>query len=491
MAKLGTVVCTIDSPSTRKFFFTIDKQGRVRKGQLVQLENGDGKLIGRVADIIKTNRYFMNPETVETLDGKPMHSVYPTWEWEYLVAEVDALGVHNGQGFQNSNFPPSPGEVVVEPDLQILEKFFGFDKQGLSLGSLEHHDLGASLNITRLLHKHLGILAMSGSGKTNTTCAIIEELLDKEKAIAVIVIDTHGEYTSFAEDPAYSNKTRVFDISDMRVGMPNLSYRQIALLTEMSSIQLRELAKTINGMKGSYSIPDMMATIESDDGIKNNTKEPLLSCLDELNQTGLFSVADYPPLDELAQAGQLSVIDLSRTISLKKKQIIVSHIAWKLFNARRQGIIPPFLLILEEAHQYAPEKAGKSQAISRGILNTIAREGRKFHASLCLISQRPVHLSTTLLSQCNSNIILRVTNPYDLKHIGETSEGITRNVLDKISSLRVGTALIVGEAVNFPLFVKIRKRKSKESDKGMPLEQAAKLYQEKTKKKSEDAKAFM
>jgi len=108
-----------------------------------------------------------------------------------------------------------------------------------------------------------------------------------------------------------------------------------------------------------------------------------------------------------------------------------------------------------------------------------------------LISQRPVQLSTTALSQCNTNFIFRVTNPYDLKHIQESSEGITYDVVKRISSLPVGTGLIVGEAVSFPVFVDVRPRQSKEGQKGQSLEEAAKEYKKLMKQEKEDAKAFM
>ena len=77
------------------------------------------------------------------------------------------------------------------------------------------------------------------------------------------------------------------------------------------------------------------------------------------------------------------------------------------------------------------------------------------------MSQRPVQLSTTALSQCNTNIILRLTNPYDIDHIGESCEGIDKGMLGAITTLRVGEALVVGEAVNLPVFVRVRRRKSK------------------------------
>ncbi|TFG28635.1 ATP-binding protein [Candidatus Thorarchaeota archaeon] len=132
--------------------------------------------------------------------------------------------------------------------------------------------------------------------------------------------------------------------------------------------------------------------------------------------------------------------------------------AGELLNLRRRNEIPPFLLVLEEAHQFCPESRHEL-ALPKGRIETIAREGRKFHALLCLISQRPVKLSTTVLSQCSNQAILRCTNPYDLEHIGKSSEGIDRASLDAITTLEIGEALFIGETVSVPTFVKIRQRK--------------------------------
>ncbi|GAI52841.1 unnamed protein product [marine sediment metagenome] len=102
-----------------------------------------------------------------------------------------------------------------------------------------------------------------------------------------------------------------------------------------------------------------------------------------------------------------------------------------------------------------------------------------------------MRLSTTVLSQANTNIILRVTNPYDLEHIKQSSEAITSEVADMISSLPVGEALIVGEAVNYPIFVKVRRRRSRESAHGAGLEEAAREFERRNRHEREDAKAFM
>jgi DNA helicase HerA-like ATPase len=500
MEEYGTVISTMEGPSTRKFSFVINKDCVVRRGQFVELVTEEGKLIGRVADVFRTNRYFQRPESVKEYEssGNSMEEIFPVGDWEYLVADVIPLGIYNGKGFQDVLFPASPGIKVREPEESILKDFFGLDDKGLHLGEFRHQDIDVKINTTRLLQKHLAILALSGAGKSYLTAVLIEELLKRSEdqgQLSVIIIDPHGEYSSFADDPSFSDKVKVFPVSDVRIGLPNMNqYNFSEFMPKLSYAQSRELMKVVSEVKkekSSYGISDIIDYIETHNHTKAATRDVLISVLSELGDTGLFGVADYPGLEELARQGGISVIDLSRTTNMRKKQIITAYIARKLFNYRRRGVIPPFLLVLEEAHQFCPEKEARENALSRGVITTIAREGRKFHASLCLISQRPVRLSTTVLSQCNTHIILRVTNPYDLKHIEESSEGITRDVSRQISSLRVGNGLVVGEGVNFPLFMKIRERKSKGSDKGLPLERAAKEYHEKMKQNKKDSKSFM
>jgi hypothetical protein len=102
---------------------------------------------------------------------------------------------------------------------------------------------------------------------------------------------------------------------------------------------------------------------------------------------------------------------------------------------------------------------------------------------LCIISQRPVRLSTTVLSQCGTNIFLRISNPYDLDHIRATSEKITKATLASISSLSVGEALIVGQATRFPVFIQVRKRTTKETAFHEDFGTVAKKFEKKGKTK--------
>ena len=140
--------------------------------------------------------------------------------------------------------------------------------------------------------------------------------------------------------------------------------------------------------------------------------------------------------------------------------------------------IPPCFFVIEEAHQFCPES---HRSVSKRIIETIAREGRKFYCSLCLISQRPVNLSVTALSQCNTNIILRIRNPYDLDFIGRTSEGISRYVLKTLPDLDIGEAILVGEAINYPTFFRVRTRTFFKGLDSQDLEKIAEKYLKKGK----------
>jgi DNA helicase HerA-like ATPase len=501
MQEIGTVISTLEGPSTNEFSFVVNevKEVLIRKGQFVQLSVEDGLLIARVAEIIKTNRYFMQAESVReyTREGKALDEFFPVNRWEYLVAQAIPLGIWSDGKEKRVSFPPSPGTKVYKADEKILFNFLGLDaERGLNIGKIEFHDLDAKLNLTRLFQKHCSILAQTGFGKSYLVSVMIEEILKRSNEFgkpALIVVDPHGEYVGFSEDARFSSSTRVFGKDEIKISASNLSSYQIAeFIPSITHVGVRELAKVIGELKKQkkvYGIDELISALETSN-INPKTKLPLLAWLSELSLTNLFGKYDSPEIDELVKAGQLSVLNLSDFIHLNEKQIVLTYIARKLFNLRRANLIPPFILFIEESHQFCPEQVEKREAISKGIIETIAREGRKFNACLVLITQRPIKLSTTALSQCDSHIIMHITNPYDLDHIGKSCEGVTSDMLKLIPGLKVGEAIITGGVVNYPLLVKIRERESKVSEMGARLEDAVLDFNKKAQQKIEDLDAF-
>ncbi len=493
MKILGTVISSENGPTTLEFDFAI-KDSSARKGQFVQINDGEGVIIARIDEIYKTNRYFSRVESVIEYErgGNPINEAFPAERWEYLVARCSILGSFSNGRIDRVTFPPSPGSAVMDADEKILEKFLGFDQNGLWLGKLFLHKIEARINIGRLLQKHVAILAMSGAGKSHLVSVIIEEILDRDSKLgkpAIIVLDPHGEYKKFANDSFYRKYTKVFDDESIRIGVSSLKANNFAEFLELSSAQKRELNKVLQNMKDdNYDLDNVIAAVDASD-IKSPTKENLSGALYSLKSFNLFEKYTRPSIDLLAKEGQLSILDLSNFVELKERQIIASYFAKKLFYERRKGNIPPFLLVIEEAHQFCPE-GKKEEAISRGIIETIAREGRKFFASLMLVSQRPIRLSTTVLSQCNTHIVLRVTNPYDIDHIGKSSEGMSEELIKSLPGLKTGEAIVVGEAVNYPIMMSVRDKKSRKSDVEKSYEEALIEYRLKNKLSKEDLEVF-
>ena len=285
----------------------------------------------------------------------------------------------------------------------------------------------------------------------------------------------------------------------MKIGVPKLSTAIFStIIPGLSTAQKRDLEKVMNKRRkemkdglGPFGLAEVRNEIIADPEIKEATQQVLVGWINNLEQYHIFGKIDQPSINDLVKPGSLTIIDLSDIINMKKKQIIVSYFAQKLFYERRKKSVPPFLLVLEEAHQFIPERASREEASAKGIMKTMAREGRKFGASLCLISQRPIQLDTTVLSQCNTQIIMRITNPYDLKHIGESAEGLDSKSQEMLTALKVGEALIIGEAVHYPVFFKVRKNYSADSRHGLSLEEEAKAFEAKKERDSKDAREFL
>jgi len=504
MAKLGTVISMLDSPNTSKFAFVIndDAVTLVRKGQFIEVEHESGKLIAVVNDIFRSNRYFERAESVAEYERVGvLSSHFPVNEWSYTIAECRIMGIFDGHILHRCSFPPAPGSIVSTVDEKMLATYLGFKEDGLTIGKLLNHDVDVKLGLSRLFQKHVAILAMSGAGKSYLMSVLLEELLDRNSGqgrIGVVVLDIHGEYANM-RGSAFADRITVYDASKIRIGTRNVQPELFPFYYQLSAPQRRMLNTVFQEYRRAalnehklFTVKDLMIDISGvEDKKAASTRDALLDHLNSLHKMKLFGKVDDPSITALVKPGHVSIISFKNVDSEKKKQLIVSYYARRLFNAVKKGKIPPFLLVVEEAHNFAAEGIKREEMISKREIERIAREGRKFGASLCLITQRPVRLSTTALSQCNTHIILRVTNPYDIKHIGESSEGIDSHMLNSITTLKTGEALIVGEAVVQPIFVRVRKRKYDFHADGIDLETLAKEYEQKQQQKKEDVEAFL
>jgi len=114
-------------------------------------------------------------------------------------------------------------------------------------------------------------------------------------------------------------------------------------------------------------------------------------------------------------------------------------------------------LVCDEAHLYLPKKDGKNPVEQRAIENfeKIAKEGRKYGVALLIVSQRPSDVSSTILSQCNNVIALRLSNGDDQATVKRLMPESLEGLMDTLPILDIGEALVVGDAVLLPSRIRI------------------------------------
>ncbi|MCK5290181.1 MAG: DUF87 domain-containing protein, partial [Candidatus Aenigmarchaeota archaeon] len=257
--KLGTVISTMDGPSTTSFEFVITEKEKVLKGQFVSVETKEGTIISRIDEIIKTNRYFEAPDTVGEYEksGASINDLFPVARWEFLVGKAEILGIFAGNLITRSKYPPSPGAEVVPSEENKVVKFLNLDmEKGIDLGTLEYQDIPAKINLTRLLQKHMAILAMSGAGKSYLATVLFEELMDREEKdgqVAIIVLDPHGEYTSFARDKKYLKKVKIIKGNDVQICIHDFTARSFEqFFDSFSPAQALALDRTLDKLRKDF-----------------------------------------------------------------------------------------------------------------------------------------------------------------------------------------------------------------------------------------------
>ncbi|HFI0315515.1 TPA: ATP-binding protein [Streptococcus suis] len=131
----------------------------------------------------------------------------------------------------------------------------------------------------------------------------------------------------------------------------------------------------------------------------------------------------------------------------------------------------PLAFICDEAHLYMPKDTSKMKAVEKKsleIFEKIAKEGRKYGVSLVIVSQRPAELNTTIISQCNNIISLKITNDRDKSAVATMLTDSLIGLVDVLPNLDVGECIVVGDSIKLP--TKIILDKPKEEPKSSTID---------------------
>jgi len=298
--------------------------------------------------------------------------------------------------------------------------------------------------------------------------------------VTCVILDPHGEYPSLREkgkpvegsgrfhvEPrGYADVIQVFSPDTkinqgsrpLKFTLSNLDARDILSLTGSAKVRthltaLRKALDLLRQATKDYTIRDIIRVLEREEDPQNAS---LIDELEYLSEVEIFA-KEGTRIDELVIKGKTTIINL-KGVPPDIQELVVNRLATAMFELRKVGRIPPMMLIVEEAHNFCPQVG---LVASSKVFRTLASEGRKFGLGLVVITQRAAKVDKNVLSQCNTQIILKVTNPNDLKAIIASVEGLTTALAEEIPRLPIGVAIATGGGLQMPLMVEVRPRETR------------------------------
>ncbi|HKV58984.1 MAG TPA: ATP-binding protein [Ktedonobacteraceae bacterium] len=496
-------------------FVSRDDAQELKNGEYVYYELADpdgvlaeprrvlGRVLKRVPLQLYPDTFLAEPEIapseVAAMVGFESHAN------ELFELHVAIMGYYDpiSSSFINPWIPPQSGKQIFLADHEMLTNILSRKRAeesgSATIGSLLTRPPSAVpvvLSVKDVVSTHLAIIASTGAGKSYLASVLVEELMQPYNKACVLIIDPHGEYstleelpnfpqfseTSEGKRPTYSATVRVYKPEQVKVRISSLDMGDMRhLLTEMTEKQQHLLSRALRKLRsdkrgspwGAHDLLNAIKAVakqkgdEESEGADDSSTVHALTWRIEQRFVDNFTFDDTQHLDlpEIFKPGQCTVLPLNE-IDERDQQVVVATLLRRLNKARvdtergkvhaGESYLPyPVFVLIEEAHHFAP---GGAEVVSTSILKQVLAEGRKFGIGVGLISQRPGKLDADVLSQCQTQCIMRIVNEIDQKSVAAAIEGVGRDLLDNLPALSKGQVIIAGAAVNTPVICRVRPR---------------------------------
>ncbi len=362
----------------------------------------------------------------------------------------------------------------------------------------------AKINLDAFLTRHAAILGQTGGGKSWTVASLIQRMCRFQQA-TIVLFDLHGEYTT-----TFGTSADVITATDLELpywlmnseellglmvdrsesAAPNqiakfkellqaakenhpenkaLGIKKITIDTpvffDFNSIlnEFRHLdTEMVAGAKGPKQGPlfgDFTRLLMRIDSRLNDKRYDLIFNPKTYNTSASMEILFRKLLGETTGARKkVVVVDLS-PVPFDVRSSVISLILRCLFDfaywhRRAHKTRFPISVFADEAHIYLNDSDPATDAAKHSA-ERIAKEGRKYGISLTAISQRPREVSATILSQCNSFLCLRISNPDDQSYVKSLLPDSVRGIASMFSTLRRGECILLGDSVMMPTRIKI------------------------------------
>jgi uncharacterized protein len=423
----------------------------------------------------------------------PLPSLEPS-EKDLKLIELDLVGeirdTDSGGGFQRGvSAYPALDEPVYLASVDDLARVYARPVAVTApVGTIHQHGaVPAYILIDELFGKHFSVVGTTGSGKSCAVATILRAVIDHSPNAHVIFLDPHSEYARTFGDRAVVLTPgdglylpywlfNFEELAEMVVGSERdpeqtkilgeailaakQSYFAKAGLDKFGTVdtpapyRMSDTIRFLDTAMGSLNRPDSVAAFQSVKGriltLQNDARYAFvfgsrLTLRDELSEI-------LAQLFRIPVAGKpVTIIDLSGVPS-EVLNVVVSVLSRLAFDFALWSETPiPITIICEEAHRYASRDRQLGFESAKRALFRIAKEGRKYGVSLCVVTQRPSDLAPGLLSECNTIFAFRMTGQEDQDIVRGALPEASHGLMNFLPALRNGEAIAVGEGVSMPM----------------------------------------
>jgi uncharacterized protein len=421
-----------------------------------------------------------------------------------LVGEVPKDREGRAQNFSRgvASYPSLGDRVRVASREELLKAFSAPEDSSVRVGVIRQDTtIPAMVRTDEMLGKHFAILGTTGTGKSCTTALIFREILHKNPQAHIILLDPHNEYaTSFgemAEVIAPRNLALPYwlltfeELIEVLVGKSDDRKTEIEVLQELiplckskysqkvtsnDRMALKRAVALVNRYTVDTPVPyrmsDLLGMIDDKMGMLENKRDLspyrwLKTRIETISQDqryafmfGGFTVNDTMalvlgrvfrvPVDKRP----ITILELTG-LPTEIVNVVVSVLCRMTFDFALWGEgHVPVTLVCEEAHRYVPSNPNTGFEPAKRAIAKIAKEGRKYGASLCIVTQRPAEIDPTILSQCNTVFALRMSNDRDQQIVQAAITDTGSGLLEFLPALGAREAIAFGDGMTLPVRIK-------------------------------------
>jgi uncharacterized protein len=396
---------------------------------------------------------------------------------------------------------PSLGDRVrVTTKAELSLAFCGDEAGSVRVGAIrQDSSIPAMVKVDDLLGKHFAILGTTGTGKSCTTALILRSILNKNPAAHIVLLDPHNEYST-----AFGEWGEVISPRNMQLPFWLLNFEElievligdlerkaeIEILQELipvaksrySSGRGKESQQVRRGVLDPgrftvdtpvpYRISDLTSLIDERMGKLENKRDlapyrNIKSKIESISQDARYafmfgSLTVYDCMTQVLSRifrvpvanKPITILELTG-IPPEIVSVVVSVVCRMTFDFAlwSEGKVP-VTVVCEEAHRYVPANSTLGFEPAKRAIAKIAKEGRKYGASLCIVTQRPAEIDPTILSQCNTVFALRMSNDRDQAIVQSAISDTGSGLLEFLSALGQREAIAFGDGVSLPVRIR-------------------------------------